>query len=203
MKILSRDTFANPTETLHLILEWKLKTVLSCLMIYVLGGTKWVSRLSEDCVASTLEFRREREASESCSHELKHWPQKLTGWEQGAHATGYRPSFRNSSSTVSSMCQYTEICLHWHLRFVSMAHHCLLSQPRASLTDITKVKDDPLQECPYLQQKPQRHCSERLTAVGCGLCPLQKLCLPSSQEKICLVDYSIFCRRKLEAQAST
>ena len=167
MKILAQRHFCQPdTKALHPILQWKLKIVLRCLRISFLEGQDGCQAF----VAGTLECRTEREVSGSCNHGPEHSPWKLTGWEQGVHAAGYRPNFRDSSSTVSSVCQYTKICLHQQVRLISSVHRYLLLQPHPSLTNTTGVKEDlfgngPLQQCSYYQQKPESLAQE---AYSCG-----------------------------------
>lgn len=134
------------------------------------GGARWVSGVSEACVASQHFGLQEGKGG---FWELQSWTgafTQLTGWEQGVHAAGYRPNFRGSSSTVSSVCQYTKICLHQQMRLISMVHCYLPLQPHASLTNTTRVKEDllgnsPQQEYSYHQQKPQSLAQE---TYSCG-----------------------------------
>lgn len=186
----------------------KTKNNLKMFEDFFSGGTRWVSGMSEALSCQHFGIQ----VGKGSFWELQSWNGAFTpkAYRLGTRSTcsyGYRPNFRDSSSTVSSVCQYTKICLHQQVRLISMVHHYLPLQPCASLINTTRIKEGlfgngPLSVCPYCPQKPQSHWPRRLTAVGGGLDPLQKFCLLSSQKKMRPLDYSIFCNSKLKAQGN-
>lgn len=117
----------------HLIQFWK-KIISSLNMFenFSFGGKRLLSGMSEACAAISSEYRNEKQVSGSCSPELEYSPQKFAGWDQGICAAGYRPNFRDSSITISSVCQYYEIRFHQQMRLLTW---CIITAPTSSKSD--------------------------------------------------------------------